>query len=126
MKEVGVRKVFGAFRQQLIRQYLGESIIITVISTAIGLIIYEIVKSMIQPILPRDMLIDFFNSPLMMFITLVLILAVGLMAGLYPAIYLSRFKPIEILQTKYGYKSSRSLLRKALVLPGSVSGSPRR
>lgn len=116
MREVGIRKVLGAFRTQLIKQYIGESVIITMIATVIGLIIYEVVKFKIQPLLPRDMLIDFFGSPLMVVLTISLMIVVGLLAGLYPALYLSKFRPIEILQTKLSTKSSKSLLRKSLVV----------
>jgi len=115
-REVGVRKVFGAHKTDLIKQFIGESIIITSISVIIGLIAYEIFKIIIQGALPRQMLADFYKSGIMILLVVTLIIAVGILAGYYPALYLSRFRPITVLQQKSGLKSSRSLLRRALVI----------
>ncbi|UCD17141.1 MAG: ABC transporter permease [Candidatus Zixiibacteriota bacterium] len=116
IKEVGMRKVFGAHRKQLIRQYLGESIIITFVSMMISILIFEIFKLQVQDVLPRQMLADVYDNPMFLISTAGLILAVGILAGFYPALYLSRYQPITVLQGKTGIKSSRSLLRKALVV----------
>jgi len=115
-KEVGVRKVFGAYRSHLIRQFLGESILITTISVVFGLAIYEVFKVLIRPMLPREILADFYSNPMMLLSLIALILVVGVLAGFYPALYLSRFKPITVLQNKGGIKSTRSWLRKGLVV----------
>jgi putative ABC transport system permease protein len=115
-KEVGVRKVFGAYRSHLIKQFLGESMLITSISVVIGLAIYEVFKGLIRPMLPREALADFYSNPMMLISLIALILVVGLMAGFYPALYLSRFRPIAVLQNKSGIKSTRSWLRKGLVV----------
>ncbi|MEE9442438.1 MAG: ABC transporter permease [candidate division Zixibacteria bacterium] len=116
IKEVGVRKVFGAMRKQLIPQYLGESIIITGIATWIGVVIYNVCKPWFQSSLPRDMLVDFYNDPFMLIATIALIPIVGILSGFYPALYLSRFTPISILQSRSSMKSTKSLLRRILVV----------
>jgi len=116
MKEVGVRKVFGAKRAHLMRQFLGESVILTVISSLLGLSIYEFIKVFIDSITTRPMLIDFYNNGMMLAGIIGLIILVGLAAGFYPALYLSRFKPIAVLQSKSKIKSSKSILRKSLVI----------
>ncbi len=116
MREVGVRKVFGAFRSHLIKQFLGESIMITFLAVILGLIIYEIFKLIISPYLPREMLADFYGNALMFGSLIALIIVVGLLSGFYPALYLSRFKPIAVLQGKTSLKSSKSMLRKALIV----------
>lgn len=115
-REVGVRKVFGAQKSELIRQFIGESIIMTFISVVIGLIAYEVFKIIIQGSLPRQMFADFYDNNTMIILVIALTVAVGVLAGYYPALYLSRFRPIAILQGKTGLKSSKSLLRKALVV----------
>ncbi|MBN1212205.1 MAG: ABC transporter permease, partial [candidate division Zixibacteria bacterium] len=115
-KDVGVRKVFGAGRWHLIKQYLGESLIMTFLATLLSLIIYEIFKLLIKQSLPRQMFDDFYTSPIMVFSFFVIIVFIGILAGFYPAIYLSRFKPIAVLQRQAGIKSSRSVLRKVLVV----------
>ncbi|MBN1213073.1 MAG: ABC transporter permease [candidate division Zixibacteria bacterium] len=116
MKEIGVRKVLGAFRSHLVKQYLGESLIIVSISGLLSLILYELFDKYLQGISPRQMISDFYSSPWVIISIVVFILVIGLLAGFYPALYLSRLKPIAILQNKAGFKSSRSLLRKILVV----------
>jgi len=116
MKEVGVRKVFGAFRSHLIRQFLSESIMITFLAVLLGLVFYEVFKIIISPYLPREMLANVFNNPMMFFLIVSLIIVVGFLSGFYPALYLSRFKPIAVLQSKTGVKSSKSFLRKGLIV----------
>lgn len=115
-KEVGVRKVFGAYRSHLIKQFLGESVLISAVSVVVGLMIYEIFKVWVQPMLAREAFADFYSNPLMSVSLIGLVLIVGVLAGFYPALYLSRFKPITVLQSTAGVKSSRSLLRKGLVV----------
>lgn len=116
MKDVGVRKVFGAGRWHLVKQYLGESLILVFAATLLSLIIYEIFKILIQDIIPRQMFADFYRNPLMIVSVIILMFVIGILAGFYPAIYLSRFRPLTILQGKAGIKSSRSILRKVMVV----------
>jgi len=116
MREVGVRKVLGALRKQLIKQFLGESFLITIISMAGGMVIYEVFKMIIIPYLPREMLASFYNNTMALILLAALVISVGLLAGFYPALYLSRFKPIAILGGKTSFKSSKSILRKSLVI----------
>ncbi len=115
-REVGIRKVFGAYRKQLIAQFLGESIIITFISLIVSIGLYELFKISVQDSLPRQMFVDFYSSPWMMAAVAALLVLVGVAAGFYPALYLSRFSPLTILQTKTSVKSTKSLLRKCLVV----------
>ncbi len=116
MKEVGVRKVFGASRSQLVRQYIGESMIVTGAATLIAVALYEAFKFKVTGFLPREQLVDFYADPGMLLSVIGLTLLVGVLGGFYPALYLSRFRPIAILQSKVAAKSSRSLLRKSLVV----------
>lgn len=115
-KEVGVRKVLGAFRSQLIKQFIGEAMVITIIATTIALAIYEVFRATINPMIPRDMFADLFATPLMPLYIVLLVVEVGVLAGFYPALYLSRFSPIAVLQGKGSGKSKRALLRKGLVV----------
>ena len=116
MREVGIRKVFGAQKKQLIKQFLGESILIALIAMIIGLSVYEFIKLKLNVILPREMLADFYSDPMMLASSVTLIIAVGIFAGFYPALYLSRFNPVKIMQGKTSIKSSKSKLRRALVI----------
>jgi putative ABC transport system permease protein len=115
-REMGVRKVFGAYRTDLVKQSLGESLILTAIATGIGLALYEVVKVAFEDSMPREMLVDFYRSPMMLGGIVLLVVVVALGAGAYPALYLSRFRPVEVLQSRPGRKSSRAILRKGLVV----------
>jgi putative ABC transport system permease protein len=114
--EVGMRKVLGAVRGQLIRQYIGESIIIAILSSITALAIYELFRHMVRPMLPRDAMVNLIGDPLLILFVVVFVLVVGILAGFYPALYLTRFRPISILQNRAGIRSSRSFLRKSLVV----------
>jgi putative ABC transport system permease protein len=116
MKEVGVRKVFGARRFNLIRQFLGESFFLTIVSIIIGLVFYELFKLWVQTLTSRQMFVDFYDSPLMIISVIALVIITGVIAGFYPALYISRFRPIAVLQSKMNIKSSKSILRKVLVV----------
>jgi len=114
--EVGVRKVFGANKPQLMRQFFGESLVIAMIATVLSIGVYEIFQAKVHSLLPRDMFVHFFDSPLMIGMVILLGILVGLAAGFYPALYLAGFRPAAVLSKQTGMRSGRSLLRKGLVV----------
>jgi putative ABC transport system permease protein len=115
-KEVGMRKVFGAARTNLVGQFLGESAVITFVAMLVSVILYEIFKVRMQDLLPRPMFVDFYDSSLMIALIAGLLVVVSVLAGFYPALYLSRFRPIAVLQGRLSTRSRRSVLRKILVV----------
>ncbi len=115
VKEVGVRKTVGAFRRDLIGQFLGESILISFFALLLSLPLYELAKPWFNHIWQRPALAEIYSNFPVVIALIALILVVGIMAGFYPALYLSRFKPITILHGRVSTKSSRSLLRRGLV-----------
>ena len=115
VREVGMRKVLGASRKDLIYQFLGESILLTFLSVILSIIMYEIFNATVD-IFPREMLADLYNNVPLAISLFALTIIVGILAGFYPALYLSRFQPIAIFQSQSGMKSSKSLLRKVLVV----------
>jgi len=117
MKEVGVRKTFGAARSQLVSQFLGESMILTFAALFLGLAFFEFFRGGYQTVTPDVYeLPNLYTDPVTIAITLLFTLIVALMAGYYPALYISRFKPISILQGGHGVGRSRSWFRKSLVV----------
>lgn len=116
-KEVGMRKVLGAVKGQLVRQFMGESIVLVGISTLLS---FGLVMLLIGPMasftgkaLTTSMLLD----PLILVVLLMVILVVGLGSGSYPALFLSSFKPVVVLKGKLNVGMSGSnLLRKGLVI----------
>lgn len=112
--EVGVRKVVGARRDQLIIQFLGESVLLTAIAMLLAVAIVELALPFFANFLEKPLTFSLANPAT--FLALVAgIVVVGLLAGSYPAFYLSRFRPAEVLKgTASG--SGTSFMRKALVV----------
>jgi putative ABC transport system permease protein len=116
MKEVAVRKSFGAQRGQLIRQLLGESMIISALALALAASLFELFRQGLQTILPRASTVGLAADPVLLLSSLALIVVVGVLAGAYPALCISRIRPIAVLQSRTRVTSSRSWLRKGLVV----------
>jgi putative ABC transport system permease protein len=115
-KEVGIRKVTGASRRQLIIQFSSEAVVFTFLSMWLALLFSEIVLPYFNNLSGKELEIDVFNK-LGLIASLVLVsVIVGIFAGIYPAFFLSRFKPINALYGKIGNKNASSFLRKVLVV----------
>jgi putative ABC transport system permease protein len=114
VREVGIRKVLGAFRSQLIKQFLSESILLTLVSMVFGIALFEIAKPLLQAFLERQLEINLYGDPLLLLSIFALIVTVGVLSGSYPAFALSRFRPSAILRGEV-FGGSRSGVRKILV-----------
>ena len=113
-REVGIRKVMGATKKQLIIQFLGESILITFIALIIALAFVEVTLPMFNEALGRDIIFDLISSPLNLIALIGVVALIGIVAGLYPAFYLSAFNPAAVLKSDKGSVSS-IFLRQFLV-----------
>lgn len=111
-KEVGVRKVAGSSKFQLIKQFLSESILITFFALLIALLLLQLALPTFNSISGKQLIIGL--KPVLAFISLGLI--VGLLAGVYPAFYLSSFKPIAVLKGKFTANNKNFGLRSGLVV----------
>jgi putative ABC transport system permease protein len=97
-REVALRKVLGASRKQLIVQFLAESLLISVFAMAIALAIAEVLLPSFAAFLEADMAISYFGSGGIGIPVLLLVGLVGLLGGLYPAFFISRFQPATVLK----------------------------
>jgi putative ABC transport system permease protein len=116
-KEVGVRKVIGASKSKLIFQFLGESFMLTIFSAIIAIGGISLLLPEVNQILGLSLKVDFGN-PVFTSGLIFTIIATGLISGIYPALYMSRFKPAVIfsgLRSNKG-KDNSGLLRKSLVV----------
>ena len=107
-KEVGVKKTLGVMRSSLIIQFQVEHIVMTFAAMLFGLGFMEILRLSIQPIAGVELPISGLNSKLVPFLILLTPVVVGFLAGLYPAFYLTSFKPAVVLKGRLagGFKSS--------------------
>ncbi|HZB12021.1 MAG TPA: ABC transporter permease, partial [Chryseolinea sp.] len=115
-KEVGVKKTLGVLRKSLILQFQIEHVLMAIVSMLFGLGIMEILRLIIQPIIGVQISFSAVNIPTIAVLLIVTPLVVGFLAGLYPAFYLTSFKPSEVLKGKLlsGLKSSK--FRNSLVI----------
>lgn len=114
MKEVGIKKVVGASRGSLIAQYIGESLLMAFISLCFALLIVVLLLPAFRQITGKEISLHF--NPNIFITTAGIALLTGLIAGSYPAFYLSRFKPVSILKGKLKTASGELFIRKGLVV----------
>jgi len=114
-REVGVRKAVGSGRRQLIRQFLSESILISALSFVVALLVVAIILPYFNKLTDKAMSLQV-ASPLFWGIMIVFTVITGLLAGSYPAFYLSSFSPVRVLKGNLKAGKSSSLPRKILVV----------
>jgi putative ABC transport system permease protein len=115
IKEVGISKTCGAVRSNLVWRFLLESIMLTIIATIIGLFLLIQFKPYMDQYLGKSLNLEVMFNFWFIPIILALILVIGLLAGSYPALFLSRFQAADILKTGVLNRSSRPKLRWILV-----------
>ena len=114
-KEVGIRKVVGAQKKSLIAQFLGESVLLALIAGVIALIIMQLTLPAFNKLVDKKLFIDFGN-PLFWLAGLAFVLITGILAGSYPAGFLSSFKPISVLKGSMKAPNALVTPRKLLVI----------
>ncbi|HEY0414276.1 MAG TPA: ABC transporter permease [Allosphingosinicella sp.] len=97
-REVALRKVLGATRKQLIAQFVGESIIVATVAMLIALALVELLIRPFASFLDADMKLTYFGSGGIALPVVLLVATVGILGGLYPAFFLSRFQPAQVLK----------------------------
>ncbi|TDH28782.1 FtsX-like permease family protein [Segetibacter sp. 3557_3] len=112
--EVGVRKVLGAERGQLIRQFWGEALLLTLCALLIGVLLAILFLNPFNTLADRQLALKFDGFTVLFCIALVVV--IGLIAGIYPAVVLSGFKPIQVLKGRLKTGQHMGLFRKALVV----------
>src|SRR5436190_6281017 len=115
-KEVGVRKVLGSDRANLIRQFLMESMLISFISMALAVGIAELLLPYFNQLSGKQIELGLLSRLWLLPALILLMLFVGLLAGSYPAFYLSAFQPVTVLKGKLAGGFKRSWLRNSLVV----------
>jgi len=115
-KEVGIRKTFGATRARLIYQFMVESMIYSLISIALTLIILELAIPWFNNITGRHLDFNYLKLLWLVLGISATFIFVSIFAGFYPALFISSFRPITILQTGAGMSLSKSRLRSLLVV----------
>jgi putative ABC transport system permease protein len=115
-KEVGIRKVVGAVKFQLTRQFIGESIIISVLAFVISIMLCYALLPLFNQLAGKTISQNIFSHPTDVLMLFGLSLGVGVLAGFYPSLVLSSFKPVVVLKGRFTTGTRGLLLRKGLVV----------
>ncbi len=115
-KEIGLRKVMGAFRQHLFFQFIGEAIIVSLISFAIALALAEALINPFQELMDTKAQLPYWGNTGVLLMIIAGVMLVGFLSGSYPALYLSRFLPVKALKGSKSSSSKNLALRKMLVV----------
>ena len=115
-REVGLRKVVGAHRSQLIWQFVGESILITLLAILLAVASVEVMLPFFNALTGKNFTHAAFTNIGFITTLALIVVFVGLIAGSYPAFFLSAFKPAEVLKSDKSSRGSNAIFRKTLVV----------
>lgn len=114
-REVGMRKVVGAFRFQLIRQFLSESILISILAMLLSIALIELTLPWFNAFVEKELSVNYLSNSTVLLGLFGITLFVGLVAGSYPALFLSHFQPITVLKGTFKNTGKGVAFRKILV-----------
>ncbi|HYH55375.1 MAG TPA: FtsX-like permease family protein, partial [Anseongella sp.] len=115
-QEVGMRKVAGARRGQLMAQFLGESVVMTFLALVLALALAHLLLPFFSHLVERPLQIDYLDNPLLLPGLLVLTLLVSLLSGSYPAFLLTSLRPIQAIAGKPGSRENGFRLQRVLIV----------
>ncbi len=113
IKEVGIKKVVGASRANLILQYLGESVMMSIMSLLLGLGLIRLLLPGFNELTGKELVLEFNANIVLTFLGITLV--TGLIAGCYPALYISGFRPVAVLKGKLKTSIGELWIRKGMV-----------
>ncbi len=114
-REIGMRKVSGASRGQLIRQFLGESLVMTIISLVFALLLVQLLMPVFNDLTGKSLTLNLFD-PLLILTLAAIVLFTGLVAGSYPALYLSALRPVSVMKGQGASTRNNLWFRRGLVV----------
>jgi len=115
-KEVGVRKVIGAGRYALVKQFLAESLLLSLIGILIALPLLVLAMPYLNQITSADIHMTLFEDYRLWLFLILLVITTGFLAGSYPAFYLSAFQAIKVIKGNFSNQISAAGIRRALVV----------
>jgi len=115
-KEVGIRKVVGASKFQLTRQFMGESVLICLIAFLLTLVISSIILPSFNELAGKTISQGIFENYQYLLLLFLAAIGIGLLAGIYPALVLSSYKPTAVLKGRFATGTKGNFLRKGLVI----------
>ena len=120
-REVGVRKAVGAYRGQLVGQFLGEALLMSALGLGLGLALAGLFLPTFNALTGKALSFGLFNGPTAIAVLVVLVLVTGLAAGSYPALLLARLRPVESLRSRVRVGGSQTFARGLVVMQFALS-----
>jgi ABC-type antimicrobial peptide transport system permease subunit len=115
-KEIGIRKTLGSSKKQLILQFLGEAFLLTITAAIVSLFFSVGLLNIFADFMPKGIHLSLLANPVLIFSMVVLLLIVALLSGFYPAMVLSKYKPISVLKSQFFSENNSFSLRKYLMV----------
>jgi len=115
-REIGIRQVVGSRRIELIKQFLSESILISLIAAPVAILIVELSRPFYFRMIGKQISFDFIYQPYSILIFIVGVIIIGTISGIYPAIVLSAFKPVAVLKGEITKVKRGNSIRHALIV----------
>lgn len=115
-KEIGLRKVVGATRANLILQFIGEATVLVFIAVMVSVILTEILKPFFNTMVGKELSIGYIDKPQILLIFLAGTIVIGLLSGVYPAMILSRYKPVKTLKSELTIGKRGNIFKQSLLI----------
>jgi putative ABC transport system permease protein len=115
-KEIGIRKTLGSSKKQLVFQFMGETLLLTMASALISVVLAYWLLQVFSDFTPKGLEFSLFKDPLIIGFALVLIALVTFLSGIYPALVLTQYKPISVLKNQVVNKAGKPALRRFLTV----------
>jgi putative ABC transport system permease protein len=115
-KEVGIRKVIGSGKKQLVWQFLAESVVLTFFSLIIAIVLVQLFFPVFNQLAGKNLGLSVFKNPGLLACIFLLVLVTGILAGSYPAFFLSSLKPVAVLKGRFIASKNAFSLRSGLVV----------
>lgn len=115
-KEIGIRKTLGSSKKQLVIQYLGETLILTILASILSLFLASFLLRVFADFIPPGLGMDLLQNPVLIVSLIGLLILITFLAGFYPALVLSQYKPVSVLKNQSVSEGNKGSLRKYLTV----------
>lgn len=115
-KEIGVRKTLGSSKRQLVFQFLSETLLLTLFASALSIVFSYLLLRAFSDFIPKGLDFGLFFEPWIIIGILILLVVVTLLSGFYPAMVLSKYRPVKVLKSQISQKGEKTPLRKYLTV----------
>ena len=115
-KEIGIRKTLGSSKKQLVFQFMGETLLLTMASALISVMLAYWLLQVFSDFIPKGLEFSLFKDPIIVGFAIVLIVLVTFLSGIYPALVLTQYKPISVLKNQVVNKTGKPALRRFLTV----------